>query len=63
MHRDELITRLVEAGWTSCSSSVEWDLEKEGTRVLFATEKGDMGIKKTLVRVEGEASIVRAIIG
>jgi len=61
-HRDELIGKLLQAGWKSCGSSDEWDLEADDTRVLFATEKGDKGAKRTLVRVEGDASLVRAAL-
>ena len=38
----------------------DWDLQKGGTRVLFATEKGQKGIKRSLVRVDGDSSLVRA---
>lgn len=62
VHRDEVIGKLLEAGWSSCCSSEEWDLEKDGTHVLMATEKGDKGAMRTLVRVEGDASALRAVL-
>ncbi len=57
--RDKLIGTLLEAGWTSCSSHENWDLEKQGVAVIIATEKGPKGAKRSLVRVNGDASAVR----
>ena len=60
VERDKLIGTLLEVGWKPCESHELWDLTKEGTRVLFATEKGPKGAKRSLVRVDGDASLVRA---
>lgn len=63
VHRNELIGALLQAGWTSCASSNGWDLEKQGTRVIFATELGEEGAKVSLVGVDGDASAVRIALG
>jgi GT2 family glycosyltransferase len=52
--REELLGRLVQDGWTACGPTEAWDVEKDGTRLLLATERGDRGTKNTLVRLSGE---------
>ncbi len=40
-------------GWAPGGAHDVWDLEKDGVRVLFATERGDGEVKKILVRAWG----------
>jgi hypothetical protein len=56
--REELLGRLVEDGWAACGPTGAWDVEKQGTRLLLATERGDRGAKNTLVRLSGEMAKV-----
>ena len=63
VHRDELIRHLLDAQWLCCSGFEDWDLEKDGTRIQLATELGEKGAKRTLIRVDGDASTVRADLG
>ena len=52
--RGELLEKLVAAGWRACGPTERWDVEKDGTRLLLATERGDCGVNNTLVRLCGE---------
>lgn len=61
--RDQLIGTLLEAGWKACDSHDLWDLEKDGKRVIVATETGYKGAKRSLVRVDGIDSSVRSLLG
>lgn len=56
--RDELLERLLEDGWSACGPTESWDVEKDGTRLLLATERGDLGLKNTLVRLCGDVTRV-----
>ena len=60
VERDKVIGTLLESGWRACSSHDHWDLEKDGARVLIATEKGPKGVKRSIVRADGDSSIARA---
>ncbi|MFC7337397.1 glycosyltransferase [Haloferula chungangensis] len=54
--REVILRRLLDDGWKIGGATDDWDIEKEGTRVLVATERGE-GIEKcTLFRVWGDAS-------
>lgn len=63
VHRDEVLEGLLAAGWQPCEDSAAWDLEQDSTRVLLATELGEMGAKRTLVRVDGNDSALRLLLG
>lgn len=54
--RDEFLQALLEQGWKPCGASEPWDVEKNGTRLLLATERGDGIGKTTLVRMGGSYS-------
>lgn len=62
-HRNELIELLLAGGWSPCGSTETWDLHKDGTRVQLATELGEGGARRTLVRVEGDLSVVSRALG
>lgn len=59
-HRDELVSSLLDAGWHAYRGHGDWDLEKLETRVLIATELGDQGTKRSLVRISGDSSLLRS---
>lgn len=54
--REVILRRFLESGWHVGGSTDVWDIEKDGTRVLIATEKGEGVGKRTLFRVWGDAS-------
>ncbi len=58
VERDVLIGKLLELGWKSSTDGEYWDLKKEATQVMLATEKGDKGAMRTLVRVAGDSSLL-----
>jgi GT2 family glycosyltransferase len=51
--RDHYLRKLLALGWTPGGETDGWDVEKSGTRLLLATERGDGIGKRTLVRVWG----------
>lgn len=57
--RDELLQQLLADGWQPGGTTDAWDAEKQGTRILLATEYGDHGSRQTLVRVWGDVSLLR----
>jgi GT2 family glycosyltransferase len=56
LDRLHFIGLLLEDGWRPCGENAEWDLEKAGSRVLLATERGGTLVTRTLVRVSGDHS-------
>lgn len=54
--RDDFLQVLLEQGWKPCGASEAWDVEKNGTRLLLATERGDGIGKVTLIRMKGDSS-------
>jgi hypothetical protein len=52
--RDEYLRRLLEAGWKPGGTNELWDVERDGTRLQLATERGDGMGAMTLVRVWGD---------
>lgn len=52
--RDSHLALLLAAGWKPGGTSDLWDVEKDGTRLLLATERGDGVGAMTLVRVRGD---------
>jgi GT2 family glycosyltransferase len=56
--REKLLQLLLAQGWIPGGSTDGWDVEKHGTRILSATEYGDHGEKRTLVRVWGDVSTI-----
>jgi GT2 family glycosyltransferase len=56
--RDALLERLLGEGWVPCGPTDDWDVEKEGARLLLATERGENGWKNTLVRLAGNLDVL-----
>lgn len=56
--RDDLLEILLQDRWKPGGSTELWDLEKQGTKILLATEHAQNGRKNTLVRVFGDATRV-----
>ena len=56
--REVILRRLLDEGWHVGGATDAWDIEKNGTRVLIATEKGEGIGKCTLFRVWGDPTIV-----
>jgi hypothetical protein len=55
--REKLLQDLLRDRWKPGGPTDLWDAEKQGTRVLLATEHGPHGRKNTLIRVWGDAKI------
>lgn len=51
--RVDFLEKLLRAGWHSSGGTCRWDVEREGTRLLLATEQGAGIGRRTLVRVWG----------
>ncbi|MEY4242986.1 MAG: hypothetical protein RLZZ245_571 [Verrucomicrobiota bacterium] len=47
---------LIAHGWQACPPTSGWDLEKRGTKVLLATERGEGRATCVLIRVKGKPS-------
>jgi len=52
--REHYLQILANHGWRAGCETALWDLEKSGSRVLMATERGDGIAKRTLVRFWGK---------
>jgi hypothetical protein len=52
--RDDFLAMLLDQGWQAAGASDRWDLEKNGSRLLLATERMDGTGKSVLVRAWGE---------
>jgi len=59
LDRLHFIDRLLAEGWKPCGENADWDLEKQGTLVMLATERGDGIATRTLVRVCGDRELIR----
>jgi GT2 family glycosyltransferase len=53
--RNELLKKLLEQGWKPCGASELWGVERDGTHLLLATERGDGIGARNLIRVWGRA--------
>jgi hypothetical protein len=62
MTRDHYLRQLLETGWKPGGTSDLWDVEKDGTRLLLATERGDGVGAMTLVRVWGDRRIAEELL-
>ncbi|MCW1913383.1 glycosyltransferase [Luteolibacter sp. GHJ8] len=51
--REDFLEDLLAQGWQPGESSGTWDVEKSGTRILLAAERGDGGGRSVLARVWG----------
>jgi hypothetical protein len=56
--RERFLDRLLHDGWKAGGGTDLWDLEKDGTRLLLATEHGENGEKNTLIRVWGDQALL-----
>jgi GT2 family glycosyltransferase len=56
--RGELLKHLRGEGWTPCGPTDDWDVEKEGSRLLLATERGENSWENTLVRLAGDVAVL-----
>lgn len=56
--RDALLERMLGEGWMPCGPTEDWDVEKDGARIVLATERGERGWKNTLVRLEGDVAVL-----
>jgi hypothetical protein len=54
--REYFLGLLLKHGWKPAGDTEPWDVEKSGTRVLMATERGDGVARRTLVRSWGPAA-------
>lgn len=54
--REQLLAHFLTCGWEPGGTFATWDLQKQNSRVLMASEHGDSGDVRTLVRVWGDAS-------
>ncbi len=59
--RDHYLKALLAKGWNPAGETAAWDLEKNGTRVLIATERCGPNLTRTLFRVWGEADAAQAL--
>lgn len=55
--RDHFLGILLRQGWKGAGETDAWDVEKAGTRVLMATERGCGTAMRTLVRVWGSEPV------
>jgi GT2 family glycosyltransferase len=51
--RETILNQLLDRSWHACGPTEVWDMEKGDTKVLLATELGDRGYRRTLVRFQG----------
>jgi glycosyltransferase involved in cell wall biosynthesis len=56
--RSYFIQIMLRHHWKAAGETASWDLEKYGTRLLFATERGEGTFKRTLVRFWGNRKSV-----
>ena len=62
--RHHFLGILLRQGWKTAGETDAWDVEKAGTRVLMATERGGGTARRTLVRVWGsESARIARILG
>jgi hypothetical protein len=58
-NREAVLAHFISNHWQTAGSSEDWDLHKNGTRVLIAMEKLDYKHMNLLVRIWGAPWIVR----
>jgi GT2 family glycosyltransferase len=55
LSRGHFLNLLLADGWKSCGETSAWDLEKDGSRILIATEQIGAGITQNLFRIQGKS--------
>ena len=53
---EHFLNLLLDQGWKPAGATDPWDLEKDRSRFLMATERGDGPAKRILVRIMGPIS-------
>jgi len=53
LSRGHFLNLLLADGWKSCGDTSAWDLEKDGSRILIATEHIGGGATQNLFRIQG----------
>lgn len=56
--RQSVLEALRRDGWRACDPSSSWDLEKQDSRVLVATELGRHQQLRTLIRIDGRSKFL-----
>lgn len=59
--RDHHLASLLAKGWQPAAAISAWDLEKDGSRILIATERCGPNLTRSLFRVSGEAAAAQKI--
>ena len=60
--REEILRDWLRRGWQPADPDADWDLEREGTRVLIACERHDHGHHRALVRIWGNPEPALALV-
>ena len=60
-YRNHYLQILITKGWKPSGETSAWDLEKEGSHVLIATERCCPNLTRTLFRVSGEAASAKTL--
>ena len=61
IYRDHYLELLLAKGWRSAGETAAWDLEKDGSRVLIATERCGPNLTRSLFRVSGDPDAAQAV--
>jgi GT2 family glycosyltransferase len=59
--REHYLQTLLTKGWKPAGETSAWDLEKDGTRILIATERCGPNLTRTLFRVCGEPAAANTL--
>ena len=59
--RNHYLQTLIAKGWQPCGETSAWDLEKDGSHVLIATERCGPNLTRTLFRVSGDPDAAQAL--
>ena len=59
--RNHCLQTLIAKGWQPSGETSAWDLEKDGSHVLIATERCGPNLTHTLFRVSGDPDAAQAL--
>lgn len=59
--REHYLQTLIARGWKSSGETAAWDLEKDGIRILIATERCGPNLTRTLFRISGDSASAQAL--